>query len=146
MALSGFLELDARIKAVDRETLKELAVEENSANIAKLNAEQMLEGLTAESKPIRPKYSPAYLKRKRRMGYSLDGTPDLKYSGAFQGDMDAIVHNGEYNLTSYDEKTQMLRKRYGEEIFGLSEDNIEKAQVGVTNSYLSLYSRNILNK
>lgn len=146
MALSGFIELDARIKAVDMDTLKELAVEENSVTIAKLNADQMLEGLTAEAKPIRPKYTPTYLKRKRRMGYSLDGTPDLKYTGAFQGDMDTLVNRGEYNVTSYDEKANMLRNRYGAEIFGLSADNIEKAQISVTNSFISLYSRNILAK
>ena len=136
-------ELLERVRAVNLETLKELAVEANSVEIARLNEAQMLQGLTAEGKPIRPKYTPAYLKRKQRKGgYSLDGTPNLHDTGEFHKEMDTLAHSGEYFLTSFDEKVKFLPERY-EKIFGLTAENIEKAKVSVTNTFVSLWRKEI---
>lgn len=133
-------ELLEKIRRVDVETLKELAVEENSVYLAKLNAAQMRRGLNAEGQPIRPKYSEPYFKRKKRMGYSLDGTPDLYLTGEFQRQMDTTTNRGEYHLTSFDEKVKFLPERY-DKIFGLTPDNIEPARAKVTETFVSLYKK-----
>jgi hypothetical protein len=134
-----------KIKSLDLLRLKEEAVLTNKKVIIKLNQSQLHFGRTIKDEYIFPSYSSAYLKRKMRMSSYIapTGTPDLYVTGEFYSEMDVIVENGQYEIISFDRKSEWLVPKYND-IFGLDEENINKAQINVTNSFLELV-RNQLN-
>lgn len=85
--------------------------------MAELNRQQMLKGQAATGQPIRPEYAPSTRKRK---GFS---TPNLYEKGDFQKDLFADVRSDSILFDSADRKTPWLTDRYGERIFGLTEES-----------------------
>jgi hypothetical protein len=47
----------------------------------------------------------------------------LRDTGSFWGDMFVDVNANSYSLSSADEKTQKLEKKYGKKIFGLTKES-----------------------
>jgi hypothetical protein len=135
-----------KIKSLELQKLKEEAVMANKEDIIKLNTGQLSFGKTSKDENIVPEYSDLYLKRKTKMSsYVAElGTPDLYVTGAFYAGFDLIVENGEYSLISWDPKNQWLAVRYND-IYGLDQDSIEKAQVFCTNTLLELVSTQLNN-
>lgn len=99
------------------------AVVTHKEDIADLNREQLMDGLTIEGKKIAPEYrSPSYARRKNRKnpapGY---GIPDLYNTGRFQeGIKVSVLDNEQFDQNSTDSKNAMLKKKYPK-ILGLSE-------------------------
>jgi hypothetical protein len=135
-----------KIKSLDLQKLKEEAVIANKDAIVKLNQSQLHFGRTVKDEYIFPSYTSKYLKRKMRMSSYIapTGTPDLYVTGEFYGEMDVVVENGQYEIISFDRKSEWLVPKYND-IFGLNEENISKAQIQVTNSFLSSISNNLSN-
>ena len=112
-----------KLQSIDLQKAKEDAVLANKDVIISLNQGQIRLGRTMKDENIEPYYSDLYLKRKLKMSSYVApaGIPDLYLTGAFVGAMDVIVDNGEYFLTSWDEKNGFLTNRYAD-IFGLTND------------------------
>jgi hypothetical protein len=135
-----------KIRSLGLKKLKEEAVIANKDAIVKLNQSQLHLGRTMKDDNIEPKYSEKYLKRKMRMSSYIaeSGTPDLYVTGEFYSEMDVVVENGQYEIVSFDRKSEWLVPKY-REIFGLSEESIIQAQIPVTNSFLESISNNLNN-
>ena len=135
-----------KIKSLDLQKLKEDAVIKNKDEIVKLNQLQLRFGRTMKSEYIYPSYTSKYLKRKQKMSSYIapTGTPDLYVSGEFYNEMDVMVENGKYDIVSFDRKSGWLVPWYND-IFGLSEESIEKAQIPVTNTFLEYISEQLKN-
>ena len=135
-----------RIKSLELQTMKEEAVIENKDKIVILNQSQLHAGQTTKERNIRPKYTKSYLKRKNKLSSyeAPDGVPDLYLTGEFYNEMDVIVENEEYFITSFDEKNVWLSERY-KDIFGLTKKSKEEATKLVSNTFLKKISYKLLN-
>lgn len=142
----GLRDFYNKVKSLDIERMKEQAVEENKELIVKLNQSQLKLGRTSKDRNIEPRYSPAYLKRKQKLSSYIapDGIPDLYLHGDFYGGMDVTVESGKYDIISWDDKSQFLHARY-DDIFGLSDESIEKAKVIVTKRFCELVKDNLIS-
>lgn len=133
-----------KLIVINFDKLKEDAVLANKDVIVKLNQSQMHLGRTSLDQNIEPYYSDLYLKRKMKMPSYVapPSVPDLYLTGEFYGEMDVIVDNGQYFITSFDSKNRFLSERYVD-IFGLSKENIEEAKIPVTNTFLELIKKEL---
>ncbi len=96
--------------------------------IVRLNTDQMTEGLNADGEQIGEYHSQSYALEKNQQNPKAGfGNVDLYREGNFQGRMYLIATQGEYEISSLDEKTNKLIGKYGEDIFGLKPENKEKA-------------------
>jgi hypothetical protein len=111
------------IQSLDTDTICEASVKNTSDAIADLNAEQLFHGLSSKEKNLKSYRNEEYAEEKNRMnplpGF---GNPDLYYTGNFYKGIKATVDGSQFTITSSDEKTPMLTKKYGDKIiFGLGE-------------------------
>ncbi len=138
-----FEELAERVKRIDMEKLKAEAVRRNADAIAELNRDQLRRGLTASGDFIRPPYrSFTYADLKKASGSLAPfGTPDLKYTGSFHQDMETRVDSRTFNVMSTDDKADELQRKYGSDIFGLTEENKEKARAMTTRTLSEEYRK-----
>jgi hypothetical protein len=58
--------------------------------------------------------------------------PDLHLTGAFYGGMKLDVSGDSFTITSTDGKTPELVEKYGEDIFGLSEEGAQLVKEEIT--------------
>lgn len=125
-----------KMRNVDITRLKEEAVEACKDLIIRANQDQLREGQNAKGQLIRPAYSVPYMKKKRRMSsyHAPIGTPDLFLNGDFQGAMDVIVENGQYDIVSWDEKNVFLQLMY-DDIFGLNDESRATVRPFVTRKF-----------
>lgn len=88
---------------------------------------QMMAGKTAKGETIKPELrSQEYAKQKKaKYQESPFGIPNLRDTGEFQQNIYLEVDSDSYTLDSTDEKSSKLKAKYGEEIFGLSENSME---------------------
>ena len=137
-------ELNKRMKAANKESLKTEAAQENSQHLADLNRIQMKQGKTTKDTPISPSYrSPNYAAFKISEGSLAPfGTPNLLLTGAFHDGIDFVAESGQYYPTSWDEKTLELLAKY-DNILGLSEESKQIATVRVTRSFVNLWKKKV---
>ena len=97
--------------------------EEIGNQIVQLNKDQLYEFGEDAKKQILPMYRSIYyadMKAEMRSGRELT---DLFLTGSFQGGFYLVVDGDTYGITSDDSKTSKLIAKYGENIFGLTDDN-----------------------
>ncbi len=94
-----------------------IAIESTKGEIESLNEERMLAGRRADGS-IMPNYS--------RISVEVYGYPPgpirLRATGAFQRAINVKVSKLSFITDSTDEKSPMLKKKYGEDIFGLDKE------------------------
>lgn len=112
-----------RFKKVDVQDLSEQSMEAAAPKLSQRQREQLLEGKNALGEKVGRYRNPQYARMKNAMnpkpGY---GVPDLKLSGNFHKGIYTDVRGDTIITDSTDTKTQKLADKYGEEIFGLSEE------------------------
>ena len=86
--------------------------------------EQGINGRGQEIMSYRP-YKPSTIERKRKKGQPTTRVT-LRDTGKFHGSMFLVVDDEGFYITSDDEKTKYLIKKYGEEIFRLTNENFNK--------------------
>ena len=125
---------------IDPIPIKEQAVIDVKEQILQMNKTQLREGKNNKGRYIEPRYSDLYLKRKCKLSSygAPNGVPDLYLHGDFQGEMDVIVENGQYDIISWDEKNAYLTERYAN-IFGLTKESKELITPVVTKRFIELY-------
>lgn len=106
------------------ETLVAISVEDTAAEFAKLNQEQMYEGVKSNNEPIEPAYSQSTIQRKKQKGQPYDRVT-LKDTGDFYRGYHLQVINGELVEDSNVTYAPKIEKKYGAGIWGLSDDSNE---------------------
>ena len=115
-----------KLKNNTKEVLVEV-LNSNEKSIIKLNTQDQLfkKGIDSRGKVIEPAYAPSTIKRKKRKGQPSNRVT-LKDTGDFYSDMDIDYGQKDFTMINYDDKYKDLRKKYGEDILGLTDESIEK--------------------
>lgn len=110
-----------------RDLVQETIIEQGD-NIIFLNQYRLFnESKDADGDRLPYYKSIGYSSIKNKMNPSLGfGKPDLKNEGDFYRGFFVKVTKEEFELDSKDDKSGELKKKYGDKIFGLSEDHIEE--------------------
>jgi hypothetical protein len=87
-----------------------------------LQKEQLFSGLNEQGKSILPEYTTRTKKIKARKGQPTDRVT-LKDTGDFYNDIFLDVRDKEFVIDSADKKSGQIQKKYGQNIFGLTDDN-----------------------
>lgn len=101
------------------------AASKNTDELADLNVLQLESGLMSTGAKLRPEYSTTtYAKYKKSIGSKSSPTPDLKLTGAFHEAFYVKPENGKIKFGSNDSKEGKLQQDYGDDIFGVTTDNL----------------------
>lgn len=108
--------------AIDEAVIFLLRKKENK--IIQMNVNQLMLGLYNDSTKITPPYAPSTVKRKKRKGQVFKHVT-TREEGDHHGSIYVIFRNDEIELDAKDFKKQYLVRRYGEKLYGLTEENID---------------------
>jgi hypothetical protein len=109
----------------------EETVVETAGDIAELNRGQMAIGRRADASEITPTYSDLTIELKQAKGQETEWVT-LRDTGSFWSRIFVDVNAGSFTISSSDDKTGKLEKKYGEKIFGLTKESR-------TEEYIPLY-------
>lgn len=113
-----------KYKDVLNENLKKLIEDHWWFIVGEIRAEQLYEqGVDGYGNRIEPPYAPRTIYNKRKKGQPVDRVT-LRDTGAFYDAFRLVVDENGFYVTSTDEKTVYLTKKYGNEIFRLSNDKL----------------------
>jgi len=113
------------------------AIVEHREEILDLNVAQLEVGKDSLGQFLDDYASDAYAEYKQSIGSKAPlGTPDLILEGDFTEGFVLKGGNGEWFITSTDEKKDRLRDKYGEDIFGLSDDSLNEIRTYILESFL----------
>jgi len=154
----GIVELNERVKGINKNALLIEAVEINKEKLIKLNQQQLLQGLDATGKKIQPKYVKnakgnisryAIKKNQQNSAPGLE-TPDLNLTGFLFSEMDIAIgvpNDKEYTITSFASYAKYLFKNSGfqnyGDVFNLMSDSQKKAIILVTNTFNKLWKQKV---
>lgn len=125
MSLEGFI---SRFKISTDELIQIIqdALNEEKEYILVLQKQQLAKGQKADGTST-PRYSPKTIKVRDAEGNPVKGERIAFYdTGDFWNKMWSLAENGELEIYSADGKTEMLLATYGENILGLTDENIEQ--------------------
>lgn len=115
-----------KVKSVE-ESMNEIilmVVKKNEREVLRLNVdEQLYKGVNSMGEKIKPRYSSATVKRKKKKGQPFNRVT-LKDEGDFYDGFFVEYGVDEFSLQGDDKKTRYLIKRYGKEIFGLTDKSL----------------------
>jgi len=90
-------------------------------DIIEMQMNRLWEGVLVDGSSL-PDYTPYTKRIKEQKGQPTDRMT-LRDTGAFYNQIFAKVNNSEVIIDSRDEKSEELKDRYGEQIFGLTDEN-----------------------
>lgn len=125
MSLEGFI---SRFKISTDELIGIIqdALNEEKEYILILQKQQLAKGEKADGTST-PRYSPKTIRVREVDGNPVKGERIALYdTGDFWNKMWVLAVNGELEIYSSDGKTEMLLATYGENVLGLTDDNIEQ--------------------
>ena len=100
---------------------------ECSDQILDANRSQLKKGFKSTGERVGVYANPAYEREKVRMNPEANGWVDLTYTGDFtEGFLLKPIDQAKSLIFSKDEKAITLVRKYGDAIYGVSEDNIGK--------------------
>jgi hypothetical protein len=98
------------------------ALIETSGAMITLNQGQMFIGRRADGTEITPTYSDLTIELKEQKGQPSDRVT-LRDTSEFWDDMFVQINASDYEMSSANQKTQKLEKKYGRKIFGLTKES-----------------------
>lgn len=119
-------------------------VRDNEKAVLQMNVDQLYSGIDAEGKEISPAYKPSTVKRKRRKGDPYDRVT-TRDEGDHHESIFAEYRNDEFELDAADFKKKYLVKKYGEHLYGLTEQNIDKLITLIRDPFIEVARRKIFN-
>lgn len=137
-------ELIDRLKKVPVQSFIAETVEENDAWIGDKNAEQLWEGKRSDGSIIEPPYRALTIEIKSVKGQPTDRVT-LKDEGDFYQGLTAVAKPDSFSIIGTDDKTLKLKRKYGDEITGLSEESIKEFQDDILRESLIEKAKNHLN-
>lgn len=99
------------------------AVKSNEKAVLDLNRAQMYSGIKSDGKNIKPQYTRKTKSIKRSKGQPTDRVT-LKDTGDFHNSVFISYSNDSFIMLATDSKTTKLKKKYGRDILGLTDQNV----------------------
>jgi hypothetical protein len=118
-------EVNDRIQALDLRNKVPEILEDTSEAIADTQAEQMFAGQRSDGTEILPDYTDFTIAIKQEKGQPTDRVT-LRDTGSFQNKIAIAVKSDRFTISSADDKTGKLEKKYGKQIFGLNTQYLEE--------------------
>jgi len=100
-------------------------IKDNEKLVIKMNLANLNSGINNKSEKLVPPYRPSTVKRKKRKGQPFNRVT-LKDEGDFHEGFFVEYGEDEFSLQGDDPKTRYLIRKYGNDIFGLTEENIDE--------------------
>lgn len=144
--MPSFAEIKRRIERINkisvlRRKVKEIVLADN--NLPDAKASEFQEGMLPDGGRIGFYQNQVYANFKRRMNPQANGTVDLMLTGAF---IDSFFvksrGNSKFTFDANDEKTGMLKDKYGNEIMGLNQETFNTIQKEVYSSQMLKFIKN----
>jgi hypothetical protein len=121
------------------------AVLENQGFILDSNIAQLETGRDSLGNFLREYASEDYAVFKQMIGSKAPfGIADLKLTGDFYSGFTLTFEGDSFRITSTDEKTEHLRAKYGNDIFGLAQERIEMVIPFLLNSFIKHFRHGLL--
>jgi hypothetical protein len=111
-------------------------VKDQEQAIVAANAEQLFSGILATGRPTKPDYAQSTIARKRRKGQPTNRVT-LKDTGKFHISLKVDYREKEFELTSDDTKRVYLERKYGRDIYGLTDANLQRVIDRLENDLLT---------
>lgn len=125
--MEELLEIANRLKALNEKTIEQLILQwlkEFGDEMLNMERQRLLQGLNAKGEPLKPEYaSDSYANYKLR--FNPLGVVDLTLTGEFTKSFYIDFSSFPIKLYATDGKTEKLVAKYGEEIFGETEQDLE---------------------
>ena len=137
-----------RVKSVDLQSIGVNIIVDNKIEVLNLNKDQLLnDGINKNMVKLRSYRSASYARRKNQRNPAPGlGTPDLYNTGAFQDGFTLKINSkNSFDIFSTNSKNTDLTRKYGKDIFGLTETNKEKLGREVMQPELVRYVKKKLN-
>lgn len=113
-----------RFQAVSLDKQVQETVEETKDSIQLLQKDQLLRGLNSKGEKIGRYRSNKYARVKNEMNPLPGlGIPDLKVTGSFHTKISTTVTPDTFKSDSSDSKAPNLKEKYGNDIFGLTDES-----------------------
>ena len=100
-------------------------VSQFAAEIIDLNVDQLNKGVNSLGQPIEPEYRPFTVRIKKEKGQPFNRVT-LKDEGDFHDSFFLVINPTSIAIYATDEKTAKLERKYGKEIFGLTDENLQE--------------------
>lgn len=121
----------------------EQVVRQNVAFLEDANTAQLAEGLDSKGQDIGPEYAPLTRSIKAAQGFNPD-VVSLRDEGDFYTGIIAQIDTGSFELVGTDKKTPALVEKYGEDILGLAEADLNEFRDDYVRPELALKTREAL--
>lgn len=118
-------------------------VDQNRAFLEDANTAQLAAGLDSEGQDIGPEYAPLTVAIKKEKGQPTDRVT-LRDEGDFYSSVVLNLDRDRFELVATDPKTPALVEKYGEEILGITEENLEEFRDDYVRPELELKTRELL--
>lgn len=118
-------------------------VRNNESEILDLNLEQLNQGIKGNSQNITPSYRPKTIQIKQLKGQPTNRVT-LKDTGDFYQGFEIVYFNDRFVIDSEDEKAESLENKYGLDIFGLTDRNIQETIDIIRDDFIEAFRKLIL--
>lgn len=112
-------------------------VKQNQSEALDMNAGQLFEGVDSQDQSLGEYRSQSYARFKQSLNPA--GVVDLKLTGDFYRGLFVKADQFPVAFDSSDGKSEMLKEKYGEEIFGLDQNNLEQFRQEIKPDVQELY-------
>lgn len=131
-------ELARRAKALDPIEMFREAIEETKEYIVDLNTSQLSKGKDSKGDDLDTYASATYAEFKKSIGSEAPlGIPNLLLEGDFHSGFNAKADNdANVFITSTDSKSNKLKAKYGDDIFGLTDESKSDLKTVILPTYL----------
>lgn len=139
-AMTTVLDMQNRLRAVNVQDISVKSIKQTDDDLIKWQKEQLFSGKNATGGFIRPPYKPTTKRIKRAKGQPTDRVT-LKDTGNFYDGVIVDIGTEVFNVTSEDNKTDLLTRKYKPTIFGLN----KISRAGYVTDIWPVFKRNIEN-
>ena len=113
--------------------------------IVELNTEDQLylQGIDGAGKKLEPAYRPLTLQLKRIKGQRVDHVT-LQDEGDFHGAYHLLFQSTRFAIVNDDAKAAKLERKYGPDIFGLTDENVQEVRVLIREPFLEFMRKKLI--
>lgn len=124
--MADVLDMIENLDSIDVDKESKVAVGKTTREMVMLNREQMAHGIRSDGKQIGRYRNSEYAIMKNALNPLPGlGNVDLILTGAFSDSFDIDVNGEDIDRIATDSKAESLIEKYGDEVFGLTDNNQE---------------------
>lgn len=111
--------------------------------IIQMNITQLQSGQSGEGSEIVPSYRPSTIERKKRRGQPYNKVT-LEDEGDFHASFFVRYGDDFFELDSDDQKRVYLERKYGQKIYGLTDENTSRLIASIREEFIGEFRRKLL--